>query len=167
MTWGREEPLEYIAFGGMQYDESSLKVEYPDGTRAIEWHVSSHRIERDRDTLTLTVELMDDEYPLIVELFYRVFDGEDVVERWARLANSGSEGTIAINQSYSADWWLPVGEFWRLRYLHGGWGRRDPDRRDDSRAGQVRTREPPGNDKPPAQPMVRSRPKWRGHRGSR
>ena len=123
MTWGREEPLEYIAFGGMQYDESSLKVEYPDGTRAIEWHVSSHRIERDRDALTLTVELMDDEYPLIVELFYRVFDGEDVVERWARLANSGSEGTIAINQSYSADWWLPVGEFWRLRYLHGGWAR--------------------------------------------
>jgi alpha-galactosidase len=35
--------------------------------------------------------------------------------------NSGSEGAILLSQSYSADWWLPAGEPWRLRYLHGGW----------------------------------------------
>ena len=33
--WGEEEPLEYVAWGGLRYDEPSLKVDYPDGTRSI------------------------------------------------------------------------------------------------------------------------------------
>ena len=122
-TWGGEGPLEYIAFGGRRFDEPSLKVHYSDGTRAIEWHVTGHRIERDADAVTLAVELVDDAYPLDVELCYRIFDGEDVIERWARIANTGSKGKIVLSQSYSADWWLPAGERWRLRYLHGGWAR--------------------------------------------
>jgi alpha-galactosidase len=123
MAWGGEEPLEYIPFGGWRFDEPSLKVEYPDGTRAIEWHVTGHHIEREDGAAILAVDLRDDEYPLSVQLCYRIFDGEDVIERWARLVHSGSQGTIVLRQSYSADWWLPAGDRWRLRYLHGGWAR--------------------------------------------
>lgn len=34
-VWGEGEPLEYVAWGGRRYDEPSLKVDYPDGTRSI------------------------------------------------------------------------------------------------------------------------------------
>jgi hypothetical protein len=34
---GEEDPLEYVAWGGLRYDEPSLKVEYADSTRAAEW----------------------------------------------------------------------------------------------------------------------------------
>jgi alpha-galactosidase len=123
LTWGDEEPLEYVPFGGRRFDEPSLKVEYPDGTRAIEWHFAGHRCERDGDAITLEVELKDDAYPLSVQLFYRIFDGEDVIERWARVTNTRDLGPVILRQAFSADWWLRPGEQWRLRYLHGGWGR--------------------------------------------
>ena len=123
LTWGEEEPLEYVPFGGRRFDEPSLKVEYPDGTRAVEWHFAGHRCEREGDAVTLEVELTDDAYPLSVQLHYRIFDGQDVIERWARVANTADLGPIILRQAYSADWWFHPGERWRLRYLHGGWGR--------------------------------------------
>jgi len=123
-AWGAEEPLEHVVFGGRRFDEPSLKVEYPDGTRAIEWHVTGHRIEHAGGSATLEVDLADDAFPLGATLFYRIFDGEDIVERWARIANTAGAGTgdIVLRQAFSADWWLRPGERWRLHYLHGGWG---------------------------------------------
>jgi alpha-galactosidase len=120
--WGADEPLEYVAFGGWRFDEPTLKVEFPDGTRAVEWHVAGHRTERRDGAVTLEVDLADNAYPLTVALCYRVFDGEDVLERWARITNTG-DGPVVLRQAFSANWWLRPGERWRLRYLHGGWGR--------------------------------------------
>src|ERR1019366_5018075 len=58
--WGADEALEYTAFGGRRFDEPCLKVEYPDGTRGVEWHVAGHQTERHEGTVTLEVELVDD-----------------------------------------------------------------------------------------------------------
>jgi alpha-galactosidase len=119
VSWADEEPVEYLpSASGKRFEETSLRVEFVDGTRNVEWHVSGHRF----DDSTLVVELEDDYYPLSAELHYRVFPGEDVIERWVRLRNTGTD-TIAVHQSFSADWWLPDASDYRLRYLHGGWGR--------------------------------------------
>ncbi len=128
ITWGGEDPLEYTPWGGQRYDEPSLKVDFADGTRGIEWQVTGHRIERDegdegRTTLVLTLE--DLAYPLTVDLCYRVFDDSDVIERWARLSNSGSDDPIVVRQALSANLWMPIERSWRLRYLQGGWGSED------------------------------------------
>jgi alpha-galactosidase len=121
-SWASELPDEYVPWGGMRFDEPSLKVEYPDGTRAIEWHVTGHRITRDRDTVTLEADLADLAYDLRVTLAYRVYDGFDVLERWARIRAGGDGGPVVIRQAHSANWWLPERRSWRLRYLYGGWG---------------------------------------------
>ena len=118
-----EEPLEYVAWGGLRYDEPSLKVEYADGTRAIEWQLIDSDVGRDDDATTLVLELADLAYPLRAELGYRVFDGSDVLERWARLVNVGEADKIVVHQAHSANWWMPERGRWRLTYLHGGWGR--------------------------------------------
>lgn len=42
-TWAVESPDEYVPWGGMRYDEPSLKADYPDGTRGIEWRFTAQR----------------------------------------------------------------------------------------------------------------------------
>jgi alpha-galactosidase len=122
---GEETALEYVAWGGLRYDEPSLKVEYADGTRAVEWQLVDARIGREGDASTLVFELADLAYPLRAELCYRIFDDSDVLERWARIVNVGEAGTIVLRQAHSANWWMPERGDWRLTYLHGGWGRED------------------------------------------
>jgi alpha-galactosidase len=121
LSLGRERPDEYVPWGGLRYDEPSLKVEFGDGTRGIEWHVTRHRIVRQGLASTLEVDLADNAYPLLVTLSYRVYDGFDVLDRWATVRHGGDGPPLVIRQAHSANWWLPVRDRWRLRYLHGGW----------------------------------------------
>ncbi|HEX6521192.1 MAG TPA: alpha-galactosidase [Streptosporangiaceae bacterium] len=120
VAWGDEDPVEFTAWGGPRYDEPSLKVDFADGTRAIEWRYNAYQIIEDDDSCTLIVEMRDHSYPLTVEICYRIFDDTDVIERWARLRHSGDQGAIVVRQAYSANWCFPRDQGWRLRYLQGG-----------------------------------------------
>jgi alpha-galactosidase len=121
-SWALERPDEYVPWGGLRFDEPSLKVEYADGTRAVEWHYAGQRISRDGPAVTLEVDLADDQYGLTVTLAYRGYDGFDVLERWATLSQAAAGAPVVIRQAHAANWWLPPGQRWRLRYLHGSWG---------------------------------------------
>jgi alpha-galactosidase len=126
LSLGRERPDEYVPWGGLRYDEPSLKAEFADGTRGVEWRFAGHRVTRQGPACTLDVDLADTAYPLLVTLSYRVYDGFDVLERWATLRHSadqhgGDRPPVVLRQAHSANWWLPARDHWRLRYLHGGW----------------------------------------------
>ncbi|HEV3380053.1 MAG TPA: alpha-galactosidase [Trebonia sp.] len=120
VSWGEEDPVEFVAWGGLRFDEPSLKVDFADGTRAIEWRYSDYRITEEDGCHTLVVEMRDHSYPLAVEFCYRIFDDNDVIERWALLRHGGDRGLIVVRQAYSANWCLPRDHGWRLRYLQGG-----------------------------------------------
>ena len=120
ISWGRELSDEYVPWGGLRFDEPSLKAEFADGTRAIEWRFAGHRVGHEAGVSILEVDLIDAAYGLRVTLFYRIFDGFDVIERWAAIRNAG-EVPVMIRQAHSSNWWMPAGRRWRLRYLHGGW----------------------------------------------
>jgi alpha-galactosidase len=122
LSLGRERPDEYVPWGGLRFDEPSLKAEFGDGTRGVEWLVTGHRVTRRGPVSTLYVDVADTGYPLRVTLAYRVYDGFDVLDRWATLRHGGDGPPVLIRQAHSANWWLPVRDRWRLRYLHGGWG---------------------------------------------
>ncbi len=94
---------ENIPWGELRFTEPSLKVEYADGTRAIEWAFDTHGIERSGAAQTLWLRFRDRAYPLTVTLYYRIYAGHDVVERWVRLENTGGSGPISIEQAFSAD----------------------------------------------------------------
>jgi alpha-galactosidase len=110
---------EYAPWGEMRFLEPSLKVEYADGTRAIEWGFEAHGIEQSRAAQTLWLRFRDLAYPLAVTLYYRIYTGHDVIERWARLENTGGSGPITIEQALSADWRMPRRGRYRLTYLYG------------------------------------------------
>jgi alpha-galactosidase len=114
---------EYAPWGEMRFGEPDLKVEYADGTRAIEWVFEKYGIEQSGASQTLWLRFRDRAYPLTVTLYYRIYDDHDVIERWVRLENAGGSGPITIEQAYSADWRLPRRESYRLTYLHGRWGK--------------------------------------------
>jgi alpha-galactosidase len=118
---GRQRPDEYVPWGGLRYDEPSLKAEFADGTRGVEWRVAGHRVTREGPVSTLDIDLADTAHPLSVTLSYRVYDGFDVLDRWATLRHRGDGPPVVIRQAHSANWWLPIRASWRLRYLHGGW----------------------------------------------
>ena len=119
-----ERPDEYVPWGGLRFDEPSLKADFADGTRGIEWRVADQRVIRQGPVTTLEVSLADPVYQLRVTLAYRVYDGFDVLERWAAVRHDGAAGDppVILRQAHSANWWLPRRGGWRLRYLYGGWG---------------------------------------------
>src|ERR1700728_3457378 len=121
LSLSRESPDEYVPWGGLRYDEPTLRAEFADGTRAVEWRYSGQRVSRAGEACTLEVDLADPAYGLQVTLYYRIWDGFDVVERWAAVRNDGDRQPVIIRQALSANWWMPAGRRWRLRYLHGGW----------------------------------------------
>ena len=53
LSLGRERPDEYVPWGGLRYDEPSLKAEFGDGTRSVEWRVTGHRVTRQGPACTL------------------------------------------------------------------------------------------------------------------
>ena len=121
LSLSREAPDEYVPWGGLRYDEPTLRAEFADGTRAVEWRYSGQRVSRAGEACTLEVDLADAAYGLQVTLYYRIWEGFDVVERWAAIRNDGERQPVTIRQALSANWWMPAGRRWRLRYLHGGW----------------------------------------------
>ena len=120
LSLGNESPDEYVPWGGLRYDEPTLRAEFADGTRALEWRYSGQRVSRRGQASTLELDLADAAYGLRVTLYYRIYDGFDVVERWAAVRNGGGQ-PVVLRQALSANWWMPPGRRWRLRYLHGGW----------------------------------------------
>ena len=121
-SWASGSPDEYVPWGRMRFDEPSLKVDFADGTRVIEWRFAAQRITCDGPATTLEIDFADVAYDLRATLSYRVYDGFDVLERWATIRHGGDGGPIVVRQAHSGNWWLPRRASWRLRYLHGGWG---------------------------------------------
>ena len=94
---------EYVPWGELRFSEPSLKVEYADGTRAIEWTYEENGIERSGASSTLWLRFRDKAYSLAVTLYYRIYESYDVIERWVRLENTGGNGPITIEQALSAN----------------------------------------------------------------
>ena len=107
---------EFSAFGGMRNRETSLKVAFSDRTRDFRYVIAGHRVDGD----TLCVSLRDEAHPLEVVLWYRVYEEEDVLERWVELRNAGTE-EIRVDRLYSAEFSLP-GEGYRVMNYNGKWG---------------------------------------------
>jgi alpha-galactosidase len=107
---------EYPGWGGMRYDEPSLKVTFGDGVRDVALRYVSHQINGDQ----LTVLLKDIQRDLFVTLYYNVHAKSDVIERHARIENK-TNGRAVLESAQSAVWPLPSRGGYRLSYLAGRW----------------------------------------------
>ena len=111
---------EYPASGGYFYEEPCLKVMFANGCRDAKLFYRRHTIERRDGMETLTVILEEEVYPMQVALFYRLYDGLDVLDRWAEITNTGAE-PISLEDVQSAALYFPGAVDCRFSHLSGKW----------------------------------------------
>lgn len=109
---------ECSSFGGMRFKETSMKVTFSDGTRDFRYRVTGYQKEG-QNHLILTLE--DIHYPLRVRLHYRMYEQDNVLEKWREVENIGSD-PITLERFYSAEYGLDGSGYRSVNY-NGRWGR--------------------------------------------
>ncbi len=110
----------YPVYGLNPQSEAALSVTHTDGNRTTDVAVQDVKTSTDKDGAKVTtVYMTDTAYPLNVNLNYRTYPGQDVIETWAEIEN-GEKGTVTLNRFMSG--YLPVryGNVW-LSSLYGTW----------------------------------------------
>lgn len=108
---------EYTGWGGLNFVEPCLKVDFPDGVRDLVLKYHAHEFKTDCE---LIVTLQDIYYSFFVHLGYRVFPDADVLVRWAEIENRCEE-SVRLESIQSAVWHLPNNREYRLSSLSGRW----------------------------------------------
>lgn len=109
-------PLEYPCWGRADMRTPALEITNPDGSVIVDLRVVGRRIEKGKGKIsglpavyceneseceTLVVEMYDSVSNIAVELYYCVFEEYDVITRYARIINKGSE-SVFVNRAASA-----------------------------------------------------------------
>ncbi|QFT89487.1 Alpha-galactosidase [Bacillus sp. THAF10] len=125
---------EYPTYGSSDFREPALQLWYENGSRISDFRFKSFNVqkgkpginglpssyvENDMDATTLTIILEDSEQPATLELFYTVFEKQNMVTRSSRLTNNGPKH-IEINRLLSASVDFPTKDYTMLQ-LDGAW----------------------------------------------
>ena len=111
---------EYPGAGGYFFSVPCLKAEYADGCRDTQLFYKSHTISQDSESETLMIELAEVVYPLTVRLYYRIYEGLDVLDRWSEINNKGDK-PIHLENVQSAAYSFPRAQRYRLTHFSGKW----------------------------------------------
>ena len=110
----------YPVYGIFPQSEAALSVTHADGNMTTDVEVVDVTSAPGADGSTVTTVAMRDKvYPFNVNVNYRTYPGEDVIETWVDLSNN-EKGTVKLNRFMSG--YLPVryGDVW-LSQLYGSW----------------------------------------------
>ncbi|WP_144424620.1 alpha-galactosidase [Paenibacillus xylanivorans] len=111
---------EYSFWGGVSYTEPSLKVRMSDGVRDLSVRYAGHEILKQNGKDTLVITLKDEVYPLVTQLVYQVIPEYDLIERSAKITNTGDQDII-LESTQSAAWTIPYLQDYRLTHVTGKW----------------------------------------------
>lgn len=110
-------PTEYAPYGGTIYREYALKCLFEDGCRDTVLKYKNSKITEN----TLELILNDDKYGLSVSLIYRLFEENDIIERYAVIRNQ-SKSKIILEKAASAEINLPGQRTYTVINSNGSWG---------------------------------------------
>jgi alpha-galactosidase len=115
-------PQEYAAWGAGLYTEPDLKATFASGNRDLVLEYVDQHQTREANSQTLQITMRDIKLPLVVHLFYRVYNGQSILERWSTIENQTKEDVVLENAA-SATWSLPNLENrnYRAHWLTGRW----------------------------------------------
>lgn len=93
----------YTAAGTWNLSEPALQVTHSDGNPSTELKYLSHQTIKEGENVSVTsVKLTDPVYGLAVELFYKTWNNENVIEQWAEITNN-EKANIVLNKYASAN----------------------------------------------------------------
>ncbi len=159
-------PQEYAAWGAGLYTEPDLKATFASGNRDVVLEYVDQHLTRETNSQTLEITMRDIKLPLVVHLFYRVYNGQSILERWSTIENQTKEDVVLENAA-SATWSLPNLENrnYRAHWLTGRWAGEWQLQSASARCRQPGHREPPRLHRQSGQSLVRPRrPRQHGRR---
>ncbi|MBQ7427281.1 MAG: alpha-galactosidase [Prevotella sp.] len=106
----------YPAYGLNTPAEAALAMRHSDGNLSTALYADSFSQNGSQTTITLK----DPVYPITVDLCYKAYNDEDIIEAWTEIKNN-EKGTVTLTTFASA--MLPIrrGDVW-LSHLYGSWG---------------------------------------------
>ncbi len=110
----------YPVYGILPQGEAAMSVTHADGNMTTDVEVTGINTTTAPDGAKVTTIAMRDKvYPFDLNVNYRTYPGEDVIETWVDVTNN-EKGTVRLNRFMSG--YLPVryGDVW-LSQLYGSW----------------------------------------------
>ena len=102
----------YTPAGSWNLSEPALEVVHADGNTSLDLQYLNHQFIKESDNVTLTtVRLQDPLYKLTVELFYRAWLKENVIEQWAEIVNT-EKGPLTMQKYASANLYFTQKDFY-------------------------------------------------------
>lgn len=100
--------------------EPAIAVVHVDGNNSLDLQYESHISSPTTDGATLTtVTLKDPVYPFFVDLYYKAWIDEDVIEQW-NVIRHAEKGNVVLNKYASANLYLNNKDYYLTSY-NGSW----------------------------------------------
>ena len=102
--------------------EPAIAVVHEDGNNSLDLLYDNHKISETPDGATLTtITLKDPVYPFFVDLFYKTWNKEDVIEQWTSIRHT-EKGDVTLNKYASANLYLFNKNYYLTSY-NGAWAK--------------------------------------------
>ncbi|MEM0994667.1 MAG: alpha-galactosidase [Bacteroidota bacterium] len=110
----------YTPNGTWNIAEPALQILHADGNPSTELSYRSHRQEQLSPDVTLTtIELQDPVYKTSVQVFYKVYEAQNLFEQWTKITNAEA-APIRLQKYASANLYFRNNSFHLTQY-HGSW----------------------------------------------
>lgn len=93
----------YTPAGTWSLSEPALQVTHADGNPSLDLKFVNHTTQKENENVSTTsIKLHDPVYNLTVNLFYKVWINENVIEQWSEIANN-EKGPVVLHKYASAN----------------------------------------------------------------
>ena len=102
----------YTPAGTWNLSEPAIQLVHADGNTSLELKYVSHQTKQEgNDAATTTIRLQDPVYKITVELFYKTWQKENVIEQWTEISN-GENGPVVLQKYASANLYFTNKDFY-------------------------------------------------------
>ncbi|MFH7000679.1 alpha-galactosidase [Flavobacterium bizetiae] len=106
----------YPTFGTDNLFEPAIRITHNDGNPSLELEYQNHTIQKiDNNTAEIIIKLKDPEYPVFVNLHYKTFYKENVIESWTEILHNEKKPVMLYNYASSA-LHLDADQYWLTQF---------------------------------------------------
>ncbi|QDW22094.1 alpha-galactosidase [Flavobacterium sp. KBS0721] len=106
----------YPTFGTDNLFEPAIRITHNDGNPSLELECQNHTIQKITDnTAEIIIKLKDPQYPVFVNLHYKTFYKENVIESWTEIQHNEKKAVMLYNYASSA-LHLDADQYWLTQF---------------------------------------------------
>jgi len=106
----------YPTFGTDNLFEPAIRIMHNDGNPSLELEYQNHIIQKiDDNTAEIIIKLRDPQYPVFVNLHYKTFYKENVIESWTEIQHNEKKSVMLYNYASSA-LHLDADQYWLTQF---------------------------------------------------